>query len=166
MQPVIIRVGWRYISRRLFQSVLFIVGVALGVAMVIAIDIANSSASRAFALSAESVAGRATHQIVGGPNGLDSSLYAALRMDLGLRLSAPVISEFVGVDGSQRALRLLGVDPLVETFFRPYLAVENRQTDLPDWTGLSRLMAEPGAVVISDSLARSLGVKLGSGKSQ
>lgn len=160
MQPVIIRVGWRYISRRLFQSVLFIVGVALGVAMVIAIDIANSSASRAFALSAESVAGRATHQIVGGPNGLDSSLYAALRMDLGLRLSAPVISEFVGVDGSQRALRLLGVDPLVETFFRPYLAVENRQTDLPDWTGLSRLMAEPGAVVISDSLARSLGVKL------
>lgn len=160
MRPVIIRVGWRYISRRLFQSALFIAGVALGVAMVIAIDIANSSASRAFALSAESVGGRATHQIIGGPKGLDSSLYAALRIDLGLRLSAPIISEFVGVDGRQRALRLLGVDPLVETFFRPYLAVENSPTDRPDWVGLSRLTAEPDTVVISASLARSLGVQL------
>src|SRR5436309_206182 len=48
MSFAIFRLGQRYISRRLLQSVLFVVGVALGVAMVIAIDIANSSSSRAF----------------------------------------------------------------------------------------------------------------------
>ena len=44
----------------------------------VAIDLANVSASQAFDLSTEAV-GRATHQIVGGPQGLDESVYVALR---------------------------------------------------------------------------------------
>ena len=156
MRPVIIRLGLRYISRRLFQSMLFIVGVALGVAVVIAIDIANSSASRAFALSAEGISGRATHQIVGGPNGFDSALYAWLRIDLGIKRSAPIISEFVRLPATDRPLRLLGVDPFVEAPFRPYLAAEADA----DFAALHRLIAEPGAAVISDSLAQTLGLKL------
>ena len=157
MRPVIIRLGWRYISRRPFQSILFVLGVALGVAVVIAIDIANGSASRAFALSSESIIGRATHQIVGGPNGFDSTWYASLRIDLGIKRSAPVVSEFVRVSGSDRALRLLGVDPLVEAPFRPYLAGEAERVD---FVALNRLIAEPGAVVISHSLAQALKLAL------
>ena len=57
---------------------MFVLGVALGVAVVVAIDIANGSASRAFTLSSESLVGRATHQIVGGPNGINSALYTRL----------------------------------------------------------------------------------------
>ena len=157
MRPVIIRLGWRYISRRPFQSILFVLGVALGVAVVIAIDIANGSASRAFALSSESIIGRATHQIVGGPNGFDSTWYTTLRIDLGIKRSAPVVSEFVRVSGSDRALRLLGVDPLVEAPFRPYLAGEAERVD---FVALNRLIAEPGAVVISHSLAQALKLAL------
>ena len=157
MRPVIIRLGLRYISRRLFQSLLFALGVALGVAVVIAIDIANSSASRAFALSAEGITGRATHQLVGGPNGFDSALYAALRIDLGIKRSAPIISEFVRLPATDRRLRLLGVDPFVEAPFRPYLSTE---ADDADFAALHRLIAEPGAAVISDSLAQALGLKL------
>ena len=157
MRPVIIRLGLRYISRRLFQSLMFALGVALGVAVVIAIDIANSSASRAFALSAEGITGRATHQIVGGPNGFDSALYAALRIDLGIKRSAPIISEFVRLPATDRRLRLLGVDPFVEAPFRPYLSTE---ADDADFAALHRLIAEPGAAVISDSLAQALGLKL------
>ena len=63
----ILRLAGRYIRRRLLQSVLFVLGVALGVAMVIAIDLANGSAQRAFELSTQSVAGKATHQIEGSP---------------------------------------------------------------------------------------------------
>jgi len=44
-----------------------ILGITLGVAVAIAIDLANVSASRAFDLSTEAVAGRTTHQIIGGP---------------------------------------------------------------------------------------------------
>src|SRR5437899_1017013 len=70
------RVMFRSIRRRPFQSVLFVAGVALGVAMIVAIDLANGSAARSFSLFTESIAGRSTHQITGGPTGLPDDLYA------------------------------------------------------------------------------------------
>ncbi|MEZ4717891.1 MAG: hypothetical protein R2851_17650 [Caldilineaceae bacterium] len=59
----ITRLAWRHAKRRPWQSLFFVVGVAIGVAMIVAIDLANGSAERAFNLGAETVAGRATHQI-------------------------------------------------------------------------------------------------------
>ncbi|MCS7198719.1 MAG: hypothetical protein NZ930_08665, partial [Candidatus Bipolaricaulota bacterium] len=76
--------GVRYLLRRPLQLALCVLGVALGVAMVIAIDLANASASRAFDLSTEAVAGRATHQIVGSGDGLDESVYRRLKVELGI----------------------------------------------------------------------------------
>lgn len=72
-------IGWRYLLRHPWQSVLMIVGILLGVAVVVSIDLANASASRAFELSTETLVGRATHQITGGPEGLDEAIYAQLR---------------------------------------------------------------------------------------
>ena len=156
--PILLRLGWRHISRRLFQSLLFVLGVALGVGVVVAIDIANASASRAFTLSSESVAGRATHQIIGGPNGFPSDLYARIRLELGIKSSAPVVSEFARIAGSEQALRLLGVDPLAEPPFRPYLAADGGEMD---YTALNRFIAEPGSIVISETLAERLGLESG-----
>ena len=158
LAPILLRLGWRYISRRLFQSLLFVLGVALGVGVVVAIDIANASASRAFTLSSESVAGRATHQIIGGPNGFPSELYARIRLELGIKASAPVVSEFARIAGSDQALRLLGVDPLAEPPFRPYLAAAGGEMD---YTALNRFIAEPGSIVISGTLAERLGLESG-----
>lgn len=157
MIPIIVRLALRYINRRFFQSAMFVLGVALGVGVVVAIDIANSSASRAFSLSSESIVGRATHQILGGPNGFATAIYTRLRLELGIRLSAPVATEFARVAGSDQTLRLLGVDPLAEPPFRSYLAGADAETD---WKALNRLIAEPGAVVISQSLAGRLGLAL------
>ncbi len=106
---VIFRLARRYIARRFLQSLLFVLGVALGVAMVIAIDIANGSASRAFALSSESIQGRATHQIIGGPGGLPTDIYTRLRLESGLRELAPVVTEYVrGVEFGDQPLRQIG----------------------------------------------------------
>ena len=155
MIPIIVRLALRYISRRFFQSAMFVLGVALGVGVVVAIDIANSSASRAFALSSESIVGRATHQVVGGPNGFPTEIYTRLRLELGIKQSAPVVTEFARVTGGEQTLRLLGVDPLAEPPFRSYLAGAES-----DWNALNRLIVEPGAVVISASLAQRLGLQL------
>ena len=154
--PIMLRLGLRYMGRRLFQSVLFILGVALGVAVVIAIDIANGSASRAFSLSTESITGRATHQIVGGPTGISSDLYTQIRLDLGIRLSAPVVSEFVRVTSSEQPLRLLGVDPFAEPPFRQYLTGNTSTSET--FEALNRLIAQPATIVISASLAERLEV--------
>ena len=76
MQPLY-RVAWRYLLRHPWQTVLMIVGITLGVAVMVAIDLANSAASHAFDLSTDTIAGKATHQIVGGPAGLDETIYRA-----------------------------------------------------------------------------------------
>ncbi len=63
--------GWRYLLRHRWQSVLMVLGIALGVAVMVAIDLANASASRAFVLSTETLTGKATHQIDGGTLGIE-----------------------------------------------------------------------------------------------
>lgn len=154
----LLRLATRHIGRRLFQSALFVLGVALGVGVIVAIDIANGSASRAFALSSESVTGKATHKIVGGPKGFSSALYTRLRLDLGTKDSAPVVSELVRIRGSDQALRLMGVDPFAEPPFRSYLRGENDDTD---FAALNQIIAVPGAVVINDALAGRLQLAAG-----
>lgn len=127
------------------QMMLAVVGVALGVAVVVAVDLASGSAGRAFELSTEAVIGRATHQIVGGPQGLPETLFPRLVMS-GV-VAAPIVEDYValpgrggpaggtgqiggagepaGLDrrGAPALLHLLGVDPFSEGPLRPYLAV-------------------------------------------
>ncbi|MEQ8677030.1 MAG: FtsX-like permease family protein [Aggregatilineales bacterium] len=154
---ILFRLAGRYISRRFLQSILFVLGVALGVAVVIAIDVANGSASRAFALSADSVTGSATHQIVGGPSGLPTSLFRQVRSELGIRASAPVVEEFVrGVELGDQPLRLLGVDPFTETPFRSYLnniTVDSDNTDAETFDALNAFISEQNVILMSATMA-------------
>lgn len=118
--------------------------------MMVSIDLANGSASRAFALSADTVTGKTTHRIVGGPNGLDESLYVALRRELGYKLSAPVVEGYVSVAelGSQ-PVRLLGIDPFAEPPFRSYLGGEQGAIG----ADLGAFLSEPNSVLLSAEFA-------------
>ncbi|MFQ5857156.1 MAG: FtsX-like permease family protein [Anaerolineae bacterium] len=154
----LLKMGLRHALRRPLQSALLVMGVALGVAVIVAIDLANGSASRAFEIATDSVAGRATHQIVGGPTGLDEDIYRRLRVDLDMRQSAPVVEEYVTVlDLDERPLRLLGVDPFAEAPFRSYLISDGR---VPI-AGLTQFLAESNTVVISEDLASQYGIQTG-----
>jgi len=161
--PIILRLAGRYVRRRLLQSALFVIGVALGVAVVIAIDLANNSASRAFGLSTESITGRATHQIIGSPSGLPSDFYYQLRVDLGLRQSAPIVEDYAQVlDLGDRPLRVLGVDPFAEPPFRSYLTDVRVQGETSTaFEGLAAFIAQPNTVLISSRLAERYGVQAG-----
>lgn len=154
-RPVILRLGVRYISRRLLQSILFIIGVALGVAVVIAIDLANGSATRAFGLSTQTVTGRASHQISAASGNLLTDLYTQIRLDLGIRLSAPIVSELVRAVDVPQPLRLLGVDPFAEPPFRNYLSTIEviGENDISAFEALNRFIAEPNTILISQTLA-------------
>ena len=150
------RNSWRYLLRHPAQMLLAILGVALGVAVVVSIDLANGSARRAFELSSETITGKATDQIVGGANGLPAELYRQIRVDLQLRESAPVVEANVGLPSTPgRSFRLLGVDVFAEAPFRPYLgATTNGQN-------LSRLLTEPNTVLLSNQTAATLAITTG-----
>ncbi|HVG08747.1 MAG TPA: ABC transporter permease, partial [Thermoanaerobaculia bacterium] len=113
------RSSLRYLLRHPWQFGLAVLGVALGVAVVVSIGLANASASRAFTLSTEAVTGRATHQVIGGPGGIPDAAFRRLELEAGLDAAAPVVEGWVGIPPSSpstpgrpgRILHLLGVDP-------------------------------------------------------
>ena len=150
---------WRTSSRRMlrrpFQYILLILGVAIGVAMVVSIDVANLSAGRAFELSTEAVAGKTTHRIFGPSTGIDESLYTQIKTELGYRLAAPVVEDFVLSDQlGDRPLRLIGVDLIAEPPFRNYFGDLDGETT----TKLTTLLFEPNSVILSEGLAHEYGL--------
>lgn len=154
-----LKLAWRHAWRRPVQSAFLVIGVAIGVAMIVAIDLANESASRAFALGTETITGRATHQIVGGPSGVDESVYTQLRRDLAYRLSAPVVEEYVTVPSlDSQPMRLLGIDPFAEPPFRSYLGQETAIN--ADGT-LSVLLTRPYSMLMSGQMAARYAIATG-----
>ena len=151
----------RYLLNRPWQMALSVLGITLGVAVVVAIDLGNQSAKRAFSLSSDAVTGKATHQIVGGPGGLNEDVYRALRLGLGVRSSTPVIDGYAQLDEG-RTLRLLGIEPLADAQFRPYTgsgAASGRAGAPANFT--TALLASPNTALISTDTAESLGMRAG-----
>jgi putative ABC transport system permease protein len=149
------RASLRHLGRHPWLTALSLLGIALGVAVVVSIDLASTSALRAFEQSTETVTGRATHQLVGGPQGLPDSLYRELRLRPGAPLAAPVVEGHVrATKGDRRPLTVLGVDPFAEAPFRPYVRGEASG-------GVTTLLVEPGTVLLPAATGQLLGVGVG-----
>jgi putative ABC transport system permease protein len=152
---MLLRASVRHLVRHPWQAGLAVLGIALGVAVVVSVDLAGESARRAFALAAEGVTGRATHEIVGGPTWLDERVVTRLAREVGVRPFAPVVVAWVGTaEPPGRPLQLLGIDPFSEVAFRPYLA----GAGMAGSRTLGTLVTEPGAVLLSRETAADLGV--------
>lgn len=158
MQLTLFKTALRDQLRRPWLTLLVILSVALGVAVVVSVDLANASASRAFKLSTDAVVGKATHQIVGGNNGLDEAIYRDLRLRHGNRLSAPIVEEYASAKelGGQ-VLRILGVDLFSEPPFRTYLTA-NANVPLD---AFAAFFTQPNTALLSRSSADRFGIRVG-----
>jgi putative ABC transport system permease protein len=145
------RSSLRHLSRHRWQAALSILGVGLGVAVVLAVDLAVSSARVGFTLSAEAVAGRATHRAEGGPSGLDDDAYRRLRATPGVVAAAPVVEGAVVGDDGRTVLRVLGIDPFAEGPFRRYSGGEADRS-------AASLLIGARAALVTPSTAAAAGV--------
>ncbi len=119
MTPLFWRALLRHPLRHPWQLGLAILGIALGVAVVLAVDLANTSARRSFELATSRITGHATHRIAGGPQGIPETLYPRLRVERGIRYSAPVVTGYLPLaDRPGQLLQILGIDPFAEAPFR------------------------------------------------
>ena len=145
----------RYLLRHPLLTALAVLGVALGVAVSVAVDLANTSALRAFELSGEAVTGTATHQVVGGPGGVDGALVARIAAEVGAPV-APVVEGAARVARQPaRVVSVLGVDPFAEAAFRPFVGGPGSGLDA------GTFLTVPGAVLVSEATAAELGVAVG-----
>jgi putative ABC transport system permease protein len=149
----------RTLLRHPLQFAIMTLGIALGVAVMVSIDLANASASRAFDLSTSAVTGRATHAIVGSSQGVDESVYVRLRTVPRWRNSlesAPlVITYAVSPQLGEIPFTLLGIDPFAEAPFRSYLGSGPGTSS----EAIASLLTVPGSVLLSAPTAERYGMQ-------
>jgi putative ABC transport system permease protein len=152
----------RTLLRHPIQFAIMTFGIALGVAVMVGIDIANASAERAFDLSTSAVTGRATHAIIAGTQGVDESIYVRLRTDpqwRGKLESAPlaplVITYAVSPQLEDMPFTLLGIDPFAEAPFRSYLGGGSQ----PGMEAAASLLTVPGSILLSAPTAERYGLQ-------
>lgn len=152
----LLRSSLRQATRHPWQTLLTILGIALGVAAVVAIDLSTESVNRSLLRTAQTLAGTATHRISAGPQGIDEQLYVQLRRDRGMNTLAPVVTGYVQRQTTDpQRWRLLGVDPLAEAGFRDFTVIAR------DEVGAARWFTQPAAVYVYASAAEQLGVEAG-----
>jgi len=139
--------------RHRWQGLLAVSGIALGVAVVLAVDLANSGARAAFELSAQQLQGKATHRLVVPGASLPDEVYVNLVRQPAAPPMAPVVNGWVEIEGTSGRYQLVGFDLFAEPPFRSQLSgVANRAGFTADW------LTQPGALVLGATTARALGV--------
>ena len=161
---------WTFIVRQLngekLRALASVLGIALGIAVVLGVRIANESSVQGFEKALELVAGKTSLEIVGaGPDLSEERL-----LQLGWLETFGQISPII--DGEARAsfpagpsesLRILGVDILRDESFREYhlvrLAGQSRD---PNTREFLDLLNNPRSIVLTQKFARRHGLDLGS----
>ena len=152
VSPILSRSIWKYFFKHPWVILLSIIGVSIGVAVVVAIDIANTSAQKAFEISVENVTGTATHQITGGPLGMDESIYTDFIMQFPEIEASPVVEGYVKLEGE--TIHLMGLD----IFSSSYMTDEMSGTF--DMSALS-LLVVPRTVLIPYVMADRMDIANG-----
>ncbi len=163
--PALYRASLGYLLRHPWQLFLAILGISIGVAVMVSVDLAGESSKKAFVASMETLNGEASHQIVGGPGGIDESVYVDLRVNRGVRDIAPIVSGYIQINN--RSMQLLGVDLFAEQAFRqftaPGVAADGDRDGFPATPEsiIRRFLAGPPGVLLPVGVATDLDLQPG-----
>ncbi|MDP6579571.1 MAG: FtsX-like permease family protein [Vicinamibacterales bacterium] len=146
------------------RSAVTVVGMTLGVAVVVAIRLANTGSIRGFATALDVVAGQTSLEIVGSGVGVPETQLADLAWLRDYGRVSPVIDRTARVrapDGTETAVRVLGVDVLRDRPFREYRLLRFTQEgrDLRPQEFLE-LMLDTSAVVLTEQFGKRHGIDL------
>lgn len=153
------RVHLPYWRRAPVDFLLPALGIAVGVAAIVAIDLGSSSTVSSFSSTIERLEGRTTHQVTGHGAPLDPALAYELARLPGVEASAPVLEQLTLLAPAERPdpdepveggepLRLIGIDPFAESGIRT-LGLDEA-ADIEGQEGFFfPFLSEPGAILVS-----------------
>jgi putative ABC transport system permease protein len=164
--------NFRHLRRKPLETFLCLLGIALGVAVMLSIDLANQNALRSFRRSVEAVTGKATHQILGDPSGITDSLASTILSRADLQ-ATPVLEYVARVrrrpsipDTTRETLHILAIDPFTDANFRDYSETAWETQERPATadsimiTGF-RFLLHPGAALLDEAFAETHHLKIG-----
>jgi putative ABC transport system permease protein len=154
---------WRFISlpdlsQHRLRALFPLLGIALGVAVFIAVRVTNSSTLGAFARTVEAIAGRAGLEITGHGAALDETLLPLARRVPGVAAVAPlVLADVVVAEAGGAALLVAGIDLVSDRAVRDYTF---------RWsTGEAQdpfaMLTQPQAIVVSERFAQRHSLRVG-----
>ena len=155
------------------RTLLTLLGIALGVAVIVSIRLASHSALASFSDTVDAVTGRANLQIASRSDGFDEALFARIQGVPGILAAAPVVEvQALAAAGTGRdadtlamgdegrfgeSLIVLGVDPFSEAPFARGGAGggagAGASSEPPGAGGWLRLVGEPRTIAITRALA-------------
>src|SRR5512144_2937105 len=93
--------------------------IALGVALAGAVHSVHTSALGEIDRAARALAGTADLEVRGPRSGFDDALFATVAARPGVRAASPIVEVEAAVAGSERTLRVLGIDPMRAVRLQP-----------------------------------------------
>lgn len=148
----------RYLARHPLLAALNVATVALGVALYLAIQIANQSADHAFAASVDIVAGKAQLEINAPAQDLPETLLPKIAAQPGVAAATPIVRGFLTLPQFPgEYLDLLGIDVFTNEPFRTFELTDfqNANFDLQKW------LHGPSGIALSEDFARAHGLHAG-----
>jgi putative ABC transport system permease protein len=145
----------RHLRVQPLRELMAVIGVAAGVALLFAVQIANSSVTGSFEEVVRGVAGRATLEVAArSPEGFDDSVQEQIAAMPGIRAAAPILTQQVVIVGptASRALTLVGADERLATLGGDLISRFERYAKA----------SRSGLVVVSQPTASAIGATDGS----
>jgi putative ABC transport system permease protein len=148
-----------HMRRHRLEALLCLIGVALGVAVVIAIESAVAACVQSFSGAVDSLAQRSTHSIFAETGPITDQQYINLLKEKLPFPLAPIIDRGVLAGTPAPILaRLIGVDVFSERSLRSFTQMQSSL----DENAFRQFLTEPNSVVLMKSLADRLHVRAGS----
>lgn len=129
---------WRYFREHRLLGILSILSVATGVAVFLAIQLANVSARRSFAASIDLIAGKSQLEVSAPSDDLSDAVFPSVQKSPGIAAATPMVRGLVSLsDFPGEYLDLLGVDVFTNPPFQTgeFTKENGGDFDLHQWLG-------------------------------
>lgn len=151
-------ISWRHVRRHRLRTLLTFFGIAMGVAVIVAIAVVNRSLTSSFQSTIEQIAGKAVLQVSNGESGVAEPLFPLIRDTPGVRDAAAAVEAFFPISGFPgERLYVYGVDLLTD------FAVREHRFNDGEFAMEQALdfIARPDSIALTESLSRRLALPLG-----
>lgn len=159
MLTLLRRLSLRHLLASPLRSALVVVGIALGVAVLVAARATSDAMLRTFDELVERVAGRAELVVVGNESGIPGELTAEVSAVEGVAHAAATVEVTTRFADDSGPLLVLGVDFLGDAHFVPFEPTEGERAVVEDPLAF---VNDPRAILVTRTLAKERGLAAGS----
>jgi putative ABC transport system permease protein len=158
----------RSLARDKLRSAITVLGISLGVAVMIAIRLANASSLESFRTATESIAGETTIQLAGSTGSFDEEKLRELGWLRGYGQVSPIITGYAMIgapdpaaEASRREfIQIMGVDILRDRSLRKYHLLRLESEAEPTAREFLTLLVDKRSIVLTERFARSHGLAI------